>query len=860
MPSSPESFFREHFGHLSAGLVPYPWQEKLFSQFISNNWPDSVPLPTGAGKTAIIKIWLIALGWNLKIDGAIKIPRRLAWVVNRRVVVDQATEEVNAVADFLASSDNELAGTLRACCGSDRQIPLAVSTLRGQKADNRQWSYDPLTPAVIVGTVDMIGSRLLFRGYRDGKYWRPQHAGLFGVDTLIVNDESHLTPAFVALLSQIANMNPAGETGRPFRVLFVSATQADNVGEPFNHNIEADITASLNFQRVYEAEKRLTIEPPADTATLLARMREIALASESKRTILFVDSPDRAADLASQFRKLFGEERVALLTGTMRGYERDKLTTGIVFKTFAEPRSPEERYFLIATSAGEVGVNISGELLLTQLQESDHLAQRFGRLNRFGDQDGEQHRVGQAHVIPLKEKDEERNRRLQATLSYLSESLPKYADGYINISCRTLYENPTPLESRSKQPKIAVLDQRLIQNWSQTTFPNNCVPYVDHWLHGQEEDDYPETEIVWRAEVDYLVSDQVSARDRKKALDTYRILPHETLKEPSSRLFRKLEKLSVEERGRKILVQWRSRDVAVRTVDELIDQRERDLDQFRDATILLPPGCGRLLGGILQATDGASPQDVADENPARGELRQRLLATRTEDGWNVKELSSESATVAHYDWADAIKGGRIWKLQINDAAEEEDQPERLLLFVTRIDAPVKKSQRILLDDHLRDVKEQARKFAASVVPDLQTAYETAGEYHDEGKRCRLWQTAMGESVENPLAKSNRPTRPRLLEGYRHELASLLSSLPKGFDDLTLHLIASHHGWARPYWEARAFGPDADVDNGADKALEAVHRFNRLQQKYGFWGLAYLEALFKAADGIASDMAEGGTTR
>jgi len=41
---------------------------------------------------------------------------------------------------------------------------LAVSTLRGQFADNRQWADSPSQPAIIIGTVDMIGSRLLFSG------------------------------------------------------------------------------------------------------------------------------------------------------------------------------------------------------------------------------------------------------------------------------------------------------------------------------------------------------------------------------------------------------------------------------------------------------------------------------------------------------------------------------------------------------------------------------------------------------------------------------------------------------------------------------------------------------------------------
>jgi len=42
--------------------------------------------------------------------------------------------------------------------------PLAISTLRGELADNREWQSDPASPAIIVGTVDMIGRiRLIYQ-------------------------------------------------------------------------------------------------------------------------------------------------------------------------------------------------------------------------------------------------------------------------------------------------------------------------------------------------------------------------------------------------------------------------------------------------------------------------------------------------------------------------------------------------------------------------------------------------------------------------------------------------------------------------------------------------------------------------
>ena len=75
-------------------------------------------------------------------------------------------------------------------------------------------------PRFVVGTVDMVGSRLLFSGYGDSRRRRAHHAGLLGQDALIVNDEAHLTPALASLLTRLS-----GQTGgdRPMRAMLLSA-------------------------------------------------------------------------------------------------------------------------------------------------------------------------------------------------------------------------------------------------------------------------------------------------------------------------------------------------------------------------------------------------------------------------------------------------------------------------------------------------------------------------------------------------------------------------------------------------------------------------------------------------------------
>ena len=85
------------------GYSPFPWQQRLFDEWLScGKLPSLMDIPTGLGKTAVMAIWLLA-----RADGA-QLPRRLVYVVDRRVVVDQATEFAESLRKNLASKELEL--------------------------------------------------------------------------------------------------------------------------------------------------------------------------------------------------------------------------------------------------------------------------------------------------------------------------------------------------------------------------------------------------------------------------------------------------------------------------------------------------------------------------------------------------------------------------------------------------------------------------------------------------------------------------------------------------------------------------------------------------------------------------------
>src|SRR5207248_3695971 len=142
------------------------------------------------------------------------------------------------------------------------------------------------------------------------------------------------------------------------------------------------------------------------------------------------------------------EPRVQLLTGTLRGFERDRLASHdpIFARFLPESNRPKEvtprdgTVYLICTSAGEVGVNISADHLVCDLTPFDSMAQRFGRVNRFGFGAA---KIDVVHPAEFDTKDKPREAARERTLSLLRR-LPQREAGRHDSSQHALGEPPAP--------------------------------------------------------------------------------------------------------------------------------------------------------------------------------------------------------------------------------------------------------------------------------------------------------------------------------------------------------------------------------------------------------------------------------
>ena len=900
---------------------PFHWQSRLLRRLLNDDLPRVVDVPTGLGKTSVMALWLIALA-----EGA-NLPRRLVYVVDRRAVVDQATRFAEQLRHNMSP---ELANRLGLVDGTGA---LPISALRGGFADNRDWFDDPSKPAIVVGTIDMIGSRLLFEGYGVSSGMRPYHAGFLGVDALVLVDEAHLCPPFEALLRQIV-AHRDGKLGPkpghkpftpPFHLMSLSATGREVAEVPPESVFrleERDRQEPIVLQRL-TARKRLQVTELEDARSLAEHIADRAIelgdGGTPSRVLVYCDRRRDAVEVKGLVdkeckRRQKAEELMAgyaseLLVGERRVYERTALERWLVTHGFlgGSKTPPQAPTFLVATSAGEVGVDLDADHMVCDLVAYERMVQRLGRVNRRGGED----RAAVVDVFAVKpelkasirnverlghENDVATYDRRMAPLLQLRRGEDDRNDASPSATMELKLDHPDIVAAATSPPPLyPELTRPLVDAWAMTSLTRHeGRPEVAPWLRGWEEDEDPQTSVVWRKYLPHVRRDGDTLVPSAMVADFFRAAPihaTEKLDAVSSRVLDWLLKRAVQISRRN-----HDHDLAVAD-DEIVaialdrngeyvvaakfselrhlaapakhmgkrEQRNRDRlkrewkERHLPGALLVVDArvCG-LRDGMLDersecevaAADADECWKDQKEDPCAERLRP-LIKFRVEEVAGNEDEEGLAYPPEHEDWRHvrsfetrfdaggvARRGLTVFKWP-DDAADEDS---RSIL-----------SEPQTLTDHAGQVAARARVLATRLgLPDEEIeAFSIAARLHDDGKAATRWQNAMNAPKDGrPYAKTRGGGNLRLLEGYRHEFGSLvkaeLEDLPDRTRDLILHLIAAHHGYARPLIGSAGCedGPPSRLES---KAGEAALRFASLQRRYGPWGLAWREAILRAAD-------------
>ncbi len=926
LPSMPtfESFFEAVNGY-----EPFPWQARLAKDVATTEtWPAEVGVPTGLGKTAClgIAIWWLASQADRQ-PAERTAPTRIWWVVNRRLLVDSTWEDqAKHIARLLhepaetpssdaASTDvlGAIADRLRSLSIDANAEPLQVVRLRGGVAWRRP--TDPSQPAVVLSTIPMYGSRLLFRGYGSSRSMRPIDAALAGTDSLILVDEAHLAGHLMQLFPALQEcapqqrllLNPSRSAPR---VVALTAT-GDRDGQRFELD-EAD-EAIPEITRRLDAAKptKIWVSDKPDQVAQLAKAAASLLDDVGRPAtcVIFVNAPRTARALRDVLLKAVKSDLdggdIVVLTGQAREREaraaRERILREIGAGPVLEGRS--RHLVVVATQTLEVGADIDAEFLVTEACGVRALTQRLGRVNRLG-----RHRNPQAIYVHCPPKGGRPGAGWPVYGTEPGDVLERLLaasglDDVVDLSPRRVAGAlGEPGDDPGRAPEVL---PALLWEWIKTTTPPSGEAPVEPFFSGVRRPEIS-VSIIWRIHVPES-GERLWPRPRESEFVDVPISEFRGELEDDQDVHRLgPDGISIEEVPASEL---RPGDRVVRPTDwGRLDsdgwapgstRPVVDVSLLENGLPLNAECLGRLcsvsaqeFGELTRKVTGETGDDEeVDESQRETALDELLEALRTRppsgfdhvdydraglDGWG----DFVSGLDASLDLANVTVRGEVPRLRrgLADRASRIDEFDEMSLAEIAVD----------LDAHNREVGTRAGLVASALgVPaDVTATVERAGSFHDVGKADHRFQRWLDpgrreDPRTSPIAKSTMPrsrwSAARAASGWpsggRHEdlsgrlVQEWLKTANGRFDggpaDLLVHLVVSHHGNGRPLVPPVEDTSLADVTHELDGTavwcsgdLSEVDwsqpaRFRRLNDRYGPWGLALLEAIVRQADHAVS---------
>jgi CRISPR-associated endonuclease/helicase Cas3 len=415
-------------------------------------------------------------------------------------------------------------------------------------------------------------------------------------------------------------------------------------------------------------------------------------------------------------------------------------------------------------------------------------------------------------------------------------------------------------------PLRPALTRPLVDAWSMTSLKEHAGrPDIAPWLRGWIDGDLPQTSVVWRTYLPVrLDGGVVSNKEIEDFFDAADPHESERLETETYRivdwLIERLSKATFDDKNRMIAFaltpsgdiceSYRVSNFSIQNDDKKKGKYKENLNrELAGKTLIVDARLKGLANGLLDP-DSDDDVDTADGGKWLEINGHPIVGFRVYEDGAVSEVERK-------------KVREVYAFARRRSEDGDDKDE--LIIETR-DTEESRATSItpqILEEHHSWTKECVLAIAGKIglTGEHKRCLAIAARLHDEGKRSLRWQRAFSakpERVGECFAKTRGPIRYALLDGYRHEFGSLpyveedteFKTLPSDLQDLVLHIVAAHHGRARPSIETMGC-EDKPPSVLQERACDVALRFTRLQKQWGPWGLAWWESLLRAADQQAS---------
>jgi len=355
----------------ASGHEPYPWQSRV----AAGGLPELLAVETGAGKTAgVVLPWLWRRRFHPDVAIRAAAPHWLVFCLPLRVLVEQVETDVRGWLDRL---------------GLTEMVPLHVA-MGGREDARDPWRLHPERDAIVLGTVDMLISRALNRGYGASRFSWPIDYGLFNNGTHWIFDEVQLLGPALATGRQLQGLRRTLQTALPTSSTWMSAT----VDPPALRTVDnPTLTTILTLTDQDRADERLAIRLSATKTVQQIEVdpgekhRSAVLARElvarhrpGTLSLAVLNTVRTAREIHAEVIRQIGDVPVTLLHSRFRpGDRRERVDEVLADLDTAGPGR-----VVVSTQVVEAGVDLSAATLLTEAAPWPSIVQRAGRCNRDG--------------------------------------------------------------------------------------------------------------------------------------------------------------------------------------------------------------------------------------------------------------------------------------------------------------------------------------------------------------------------------------------------------------------------------------------------------------------------------------------